>query len=162
MKKLDRIDRHLLALLQQDARLTSHQLAERVGLSPSPCARRIRRLEQQRLIQRYRAELDRERLGLGLTVFVHVKLSRHQDALVEAFEAAVADMPEVIECHTVSGAFDYLLQIVSADLKGYERWVRQLQTLPMVNTVDSSFAIRAVKRAGALNLRNARPTDNDS
>ncbi|MGQ7248041.1 Lrp/AsnC family transcriptional regulator [Halomonas sp. V046] len=156
MATLDRIDRQLLDALQQDARLTSHELAERVGLSASPCARRIRRLEASGLIRRYRAELDRERLGLGLTIFVHVKLSRHQDALVEEFERAVAAMPEVIECHTVSGAFDYLLQIASPDLQGYERWVRRLQTLPMVNTVDSSFALRAVKRAGPLDLRQAR------
>ncbi|WP_043512224.1 Lrp/AsnC family transcriptional regulator [Halomonas sp. BC04] len=150
--KLDRIDRLLLEALQQDARLTTAELAERVNLSPSPCARRIRRLEQDNLITRYRAELDKERLGLDLTIFVQVRLSQHQDSLVEQFEAAVSEMPEVINCHTISGAFDYLLQVVTADLSGYERWVRRLQKLPMVNSVDSSFAIRAVKENGALPL----------
>lgn len=150
--KLDRIDRMLLEALQQDARLTTAELAERVNLSPSPCARRIRRLEQDGLITRYRAELDREHLGLDVTIFVQVRLSQHQDALVEQFEAAVREMPDVINCHTISGAFDYLLQVVTADLRGYEQWVRRLQKLPMVNSVDSSFAIRAVKENGALPL----------
>ena len=147
---LDRIDRRLLNALQQDARLTTAELADQAGLSASPCARRIRRLEQMGVIARYRAQLDREKLGLGITIFVHVRLNQHQDALVETFEEAVREMPEVINCHTVSGAFDYLLQVVSADLPGYEQWVRRLQKLPMVNTVDSSFAIRTVKELGSL------------
>ncbi|RTR02436.1 Lrp/AsnC family transcriptional regulator [Halomonas nitroreducens] len=149
---LDRIDRRLLDALQRDARLTSVQLAERVGLSPSPCARRIRRLEQQGWISHYRAVLDKSCLGLGITIFVQVRLSQHQDVLVERFEAAVRDMAEVIDCHTVSGAFDYLLHVVTHDLPAYERWVRRLQKLPMINTVDSSFAIRAVKDDGPLDL----------
>lgn len=149
---LDRIDRQLLMALQEDARLTTAQLAERVGLSPSPCARRIRRFEHDQIITRYRAQLDANKLGLGITVFVHVRLNQHQDALVERFELAVGDMDEVINCHTVSGSFDYLLQVVSADLAHYEQWVRRLQKLPMVNTVDSSFAIRAVKTSGPLPL----------
>ncbi|MCG6659246.1 Lrp/AsnC family transcriptional regulator [Halomonas campisalis] len=149
---LDRIDRQLLDALQRDARLTTTELAERVSLTPSPCARRIRRLEQEGLIAQYRAVLDKEKLGLGISIFVQVRLSQHQDTLVEQFEAAVRAMPEVINCHTVSGAFDYLLQVVSADLRGYEQWVRRLQKLPMVNTLDSSFAIRAVKENGPLPL----------
>ena len=149
---LDRIDRQLLDALQRDARLTTAELAERVSLTPSPCARRIRRLEQEGLVTHYRAVVDKDKLGLGITIFVQVRLSQHQDSLVEQFETAVRDMPEVINCHTVSGAFDYLLQVVSADLRGYEQWVRRLQKLPMVNTVDSSFAIRAVKENGPLPL----------
>lgn len=149
---LDRTDRQLLDALQRDARLTTAELAERVSLTPSPCARRIRRLEQEGLIAHYRAVLDKDKLGLDITIFVQVRLSQHQDSLVEQFEAAVRGMPEVINCHTVSGAFDYLLQVVSADLRGYEQWVRRLQKLPMVNTVDSSFAIRAVKESGPLPL----------
>lgn len=149
-EKLDRIDRRLLDCLQQDARLTTAQLAERVGLSPSPCARRIRRLEQDGLIEGYRAQLNRQRLNLGITIFVHVRLSQHQDKLVETFEDTVRNMAEVINCHTVSGPFDYLLQVVTPDLPGYEQWVRRLQKLPNVNTVDSSFAIRPVKEQGPL------------
>lgn len=147
---LDRIDRRLLDELQRDARLTTAELAERVGLSASPCARRIRRLEEAGFIRGYRARLDRDRLGLGITIFVHVRLNQHQDKLVEAFEETVRGMAEVINCHTVSGAFDYLLQVVAADLPGYEQWVRRLQKLPTVNTIDSSFAIRPVKEQGPL------------
>lgn len=147
---LDRIDRRLLDALQKDARLTSAQLAERVGLSPSPCARRIRRLEDEGFIEGYRAQLNRDRLDLGITIFVHIRLSQHQDTLVDAFEDTVRNMAEVINCHTVSGAFDYLLQVVTHDLPGYEQWVRRLQKLPNVNTIDSSFAIRPVKEQGPL------------
>ncbi|MHA6966064.1 Lrp/AsnC ligand binding domain-containing protein [Zobellella denitrificans] len=83
---------------------------------------------------------------------MQVRLSQHRDALVDQFEQAVRDMPEVINCHTVSGAFDYLLQVVSADLQCFEQWVRRLQKLPMIQTVDSSFAIRTVKENGPLPL----------
>ncbi len=148
--KLDRIDRRLLDALQQDARLTTQQLAERVGLSASPCARRIRRLEQEGVIEGYRAHLNRDLLDLGITIFVHVRLNQHQDKLVESFEETVRNMAEVINCHTVSGSFDYLLQVVTPDLSGYEQWVRRLQKLPNIHTIDSSFAIRAVKDQGPL------------
>jgi len=147
---LDRIDRGLLDAVQRDARLTTAELAERVGLSASPCARRLRRLEDDGYISGYRAQLNRQRLNLGITIFVQVRLNQHQDTLVEAFEEILRGMPEVIDCHTVSGSFDYLLQVVTADLPGYERWVRRLQTSPAVNTIDSSFAIRAVKQQGPL------------
>lgn len=153
---LDRIDRLLLDALQRDARLTTAELAERVNLSPSPCARRVRRLERDGLIAHYRAGLDRDKLGLGITIFVQVRLSQHRDGPVEQFETAVQQMPEVISCHTVSGAVDYLLQVVIPDLSRYEQWVRRLQKLAMVNTVDSSFAIRTVKENGPLNLMEPR------
>lgn len=152
MQPLDRIDQQILHWLQRDGQLTAQELADKVGLSPSPCARRIRRLQQEGWIVRYRAELSREQLGLDITVFVHVRLSQHQDAIIEQFEQTVSDMAEVISCHTVSGAFDYLLQVVSKDLRHYESWVRRLQKLPNVNTIDSSFAIRQVKAGGPLPL----------
>jgi DNA-binding Lrp family transcriptional regulator len=152
MKLLDRIDRRLLDLLQHNGQLTAHELADKVDLSPSPCARRIRRLQQEGWIQRYRAELSREKLQLDITVFVHVRLNQHQDAVIEQFEQTVKDMAQVVSCHTVSGAFDYLLQVVARDLRDYESWVRRLQKLPNVNTIDSSFAIREVKAGGPLPL----------
>ncbi|WP_111414697.1 Lrp/AsnC family transcriptional regulator [Billgrantia lactosivorans] len=150
--KLDRIDRMLLEALQQDARLTTAELAELVNLSPSPCARRIRRLEQAGMITRYRAELDKARLGLTIQVYVQVKLDQHQQERVEEFEARVRDMPEVIQCHSVSGHFDYLLQVITTDMDAFEQWLRQFRELPMVSTVDSSFSIRAVKENGSLPL----------
>lgn len=150
--KLDRIDRMLLESLQQDARLTTAELAELVNLSPSPCARRIRRLEQAGLITRYRAELDKTRLGLMITLFVQVQLKEHQQEQVEEFEQAVHSMPEVVQCHGVSGHFDYLLQVVTTDINAVEQWLRRFRQLRMVSAVDSSFAMRVVKENGPLPL----------
>ncbi|WP_340162877.1 winged helix-turn-helix transcriptional regulator [Billgrantia tianxiuensis] len=150
--KLDRIDRMLLEALQQDARLTTAELAELVNLSPSPCARRIRRLEQAGLITRYRAELDKARLGLMVTIFVQVRLSQHLQAQVEEFEQSVSHMPEVVQCHSVSGHFDYLLQVITADIQAFEQWLRHFRQLKTISTVDSSFAIRTVKENGPLPL----------
>ncbi|WP_104201655.1 Lrp/AsnC family transcriptional regulator [Billgrantia saliphila] len=149
--KLDRIDRMLLEALQQDARLTTAELAELVNLSPSPCARRIRRLEQAGLITRYRAELDKDMLELSLTAFVRVRLD-HQAHASEAFESAIRDQPEVIHCHALSGAFDYQLQVITGDFRSFEAWLRWLQQLSMVVSVDSSFALRTVKENGPLPL----------
>lgn len=153
--KLDRIDRQLLSLLQKDARATAAELAEKVGLSSSPCARRIRQLEQSGLITGLHARLDREKLGLSITVFVHVRLSQHQEPVVVSFEKAVETMSEVISCYTVSGSFDYLLHVVVKDLVAYENWVKRLQRLSMVNTIDSSFAIRAVKEFAPLDVQSS-------
>lgn len=151
--KLDRIDRMLLEALQQDARLTTAELAELVNLSPSPCARRIRRLEQAGLITRYRAELDKTLLELAVTSFVQVRLDQHQREQVEHFEQAVRDMPEVIQCHSVSGHFDYLLQVITSDIDAFEHWLRHFRQLTAVNTVDSNFSIRTIKENGALPIQ---------
>ncbi|MCE8013734.1 Lrp/AsnC family transcriptional regulator [Billgrantia desiderata] len=151
--KIDRIDRMLLEALQQDARLTTAELAELVNLSPSPCARRIRRLEQAGLITRYRAELDKTLLDLAVTSFVQVRLDQHQWEQVEHFEHAVGGMPEVIQCHSVSGHFDYLLQVITTDIDTFEHWLRQFRQLPAVSAVDSSFSIRTIKENGALPIQ---------
>ncbi|WP_411992553.1 Lrp/AsnC family transcriptional regulator [Agarivorans sp. DSG3-1] len=147
---MNNVDKELLYLIQRDSRITTAELADKVGLSPSPVARRIRLLEDQGFIEGYRAHLSKSKLGLNITTFVHVRLKEHQDAPVMAFESAVSDMAAVVSCHTVSGAFDYLLQVLTADLVAYEQWVRELQRLPMVSQVDSSFAIREVKNQQAL------------
>jgi len=119
--ELDAIDRRILAELQADGRLTNLELADRVGLSPSPCIRRLRRLERDQVIEGYRATLDRAKLGLGLTIYVGVKVERHHDAEAAAFEDAVRALKPVISCHLVSGEADFLLQIVVPDLAAYER-----------------------------------------
>ena len=150
--KLDRIDRVLLDALQQDARLTTAELAEQVSLSPSPCARRIRRLEQAGLITRYRAELDKTLLGLTVTLFIQVRLESYQRQQLEEFEDAVRNMPEVIQCHSISGQYDYLLQVITADIGGFERWLHQFRQLQAVNSVDSTLAIRTLKEQGPLPL----------
>lgn len=142
---MDRTDLRILQLLQADGRLSTVELADKVGLSPSPCARRLKRLEDQGTISGYRAILDRNQLALSTTVFVSVRLSHHQEEVVQAFENAMMTMSEVISCHVVSGAFDYLLEVVARDLSDYEGLVRKLRVLPMVHDINSSFAIRTVK-----------------
>lgn len=108
--KLDAIDRRILVALQRDARLTNVELADEVGLSPSPCLRRVRMLEDAGVITGYHAELAREEVGLGLTVFVGIKVERHHDNEASAFREAVLQLPEVVSCHLVSGETDFLLQ----------------------------------------------------
>jgi Lrp/AsnC family transcriptional regulator, leucine-responsive regulatory protein len=150
---LDAIDRRILAELQADGRLTNVELADRVGLSPSPCIRRLRRLERDGVIEGYRATLDRAKLGLGLTIYVGVKVERHHDAEAVAFEHAVRALKEVISCHLVSGEADFLLQIAVPDLAAYERLLLgALLKLPGVKDIRSSFAIRTVKSAAPLPL----------
>jgi Lrp/AsnC family leucine-responsive transcriptional regulator len=150
---LDRVDRRLLEVLQRDGRVSNVALAERVHLSPSPCLRRLKALEHDGVIEGYRAVLDREAVGLGLTVFVEIKVEGHSDRLAEAIEEAVAKMPEVVACHIVSGAADFLLEVVVPDLRGYEGFLLgSLLKLPAVTDVRSNFAIRTVKAPGPLPL----------
>ena len=148
--KVDKIDRRMLDLLQQDGRLTTAELADKVGLSPSPCARRLKRLEESGVIDGYQASLNRQAIGVGMTVFVEVSLSNHQASSIEDFESAVLDMEEVISCHVVSGAYDYLLEVVSRDLIGYESFTRKLQRLENVKDIHTHLAIRQVKAASAM------------
>jgi Lrp/AsnC family transcriptional regulator, leucine-responsive regulatory protein len=150
---LDSVDRRLLEVLQRDGRVSNVALAERVHLSPSPCLRRLRALEHDGVIEGYRAVLDREAVGLGLTVFVEIKVEGHSDRLAEAIEKAVAKMPEVVACHIVSGAADFLLEVVVPDLRAYERLLLgSLLKLPSVADVRSNFAIRTVKGPSPLPL----------
>lgn len=121
--KLDAYDRKILAALQRDGRLSNVQLAQEIGLSPSPCLRRVRMLEDVGVIRGYQATLDRDEVGLGLTVFVGVKVERHNDAEAEAFRQAVLQLPEVISAFLVSGESDFLLQVVVPDLRGYDRFL---------------------------------------
>ncbi|MFD2176147.1 Lrp/AsnC family transcriptional regulator [Veronia pacifica] len=147
---MDRIDRQLLALMQKDARLTTAELADMVGLSPSPCARRIKRLEKENIIDGYHAALSREKVGIAMTMFVEVSLNNHQVTSVDDFEQAISDMPEVVSCHVVSGTYDYLLEVVSKDLLGYEQFTRKLQCLQTVKDIHTQLAIRKVKDRGVL------------
>jgi Lrp/AsnC family transcriptional regulator, leucine-responsive regulatory protein len=151
--ELDAIDGRILAALQADGRLSNLQLADRVGLSASPCLRRVRRLERDGYIEGYRAMLARERIGLGLTVFLGVKIDGHANARAVSFEDAVVAMPEVIACHMVSGESDYLLEVVVADIAHYQRFlVGRLFDMPIVREVRSNFAIQTLKAAAPLPL----------
>ncbi len=142
---LDRIDRSILRLLQADGRLSNAQLAEQVSLSPSACLRRLQRLEDDGVIQGYRADLSAHAIGRPTTVFIEVTLANQGTAALDAFERAVAACPDVLECHLMSGDFDYLLRVAVADLADYERLHRsQLAALPHVARVRTAFAMRAV------------------
>ena len=161
ISNLDAIDCRIVAALQADGRLTNLELAERVGLSPSPCLRRVKRLERDGYIENYRAVLQRNRLGLSLTVFVGVKIGGHANVEAEKFQAAVVAMPEVVACHLVSGEADYLLEVVVPDLERYQQFlVGKLLALPIVREVRSNIAIQTLKAGAPLPLDHlgAKPT----
>ena len=150
---LDPIDCRIIAALQENGRLTNLELAERVGLSPSPCLRRVKRLEREGYIEGYRAILQRNRLGLGLTVFVGIKIGGHANVEAESFQEAVVAMPEVVACHLVSGEADYLLEVVVSDLAHYQRFlVGKMLALPIVREVRSNIAIQTLKAGAPLPL----------
>lgn len=156
---MDNIDKHILSLLQQDARQSTADIADKVGLSASPCARRIKRLEESGIIAHYRASLNKELIGVGMTVFVEVSLNNHQASSIDEFEFAVREMDEVISCHVVSGAYDYLLEVVSHDLAGYESFTRKLQRLENVKDIHTHLAIRQVKGESELPIFKSSSRD---
>lgn len=150
---LDRTDRRLLAALQDDARLTVAELAERVALSTSPCWRRVRRLEQAGYIEGYHAHLSAAKLGYGITAFVSVVMGSHTQDVARAFEAAVQEIPQVVACHNVSGEYDFLLEVVATDLAAYGEFARNvLQGLPGVRELHSSFSLMSIKARRRLPL----------
>lgn len=151
---MDKFDQHLLELLQQDGRLSTVELAERVGLSASPCARRLKKLEQQGVIEGYSALLNRQKVGIAMTVFVEVSLSNHQAQSIDKFESEIVEMKQVVSCHVVSGAYDYLLEVVSQDLNDYELFIRQLQCVENVKDIHTHMAMRQVKGRASLPILN--------
>jgi Lrp/AsnC family leucine-responsive transcriptional regulator len=152
---LDAIDRRIIAELQSDARLTNVELAQRIGLSPSPCLRRVKRLEDDQYIEGYRAMLRREQVGLAFSVFLSVKIDGHSNQRALKFEKAVVAMPEVVACHLVSGDADYLLEVVVPDLEHYQRFlVGKFLNLPIVREVRSNISIQTLKAGAALPLEH--------
>ncbi len=150
---MDAIDLKILRALQQDGRLTNNALAERVGLSPSPCLRRVRQLEKNGVIEGYTARIDREKYGLPITVFVSIRLSVHSEEAVTAFEDYIRDIDEILACYLMAGSDDYLLYVVSDSLKSYERFMRRtLNKIPNIASIESSFAFGIVKKQAALPL----------
>lgn len=149
--KLDRYDRIILQALQQDGRISNVVLARIVNLSESACLRRVRALEAKGLIERYVALLDQKQAGLAGNVFVHIALNREEQSELAAFEKAVQDLPEVMECYLMTGEFDYLLRVVVSDMADFERVHNEsLTRLPGVARVNSSFAIRTVRKTTEL------------
>ncbi|MBT9291482.1 Lrp/AsnC family transcriptional regulator [Prosthecodimorpha staleyi] len=154
MIALDGYDLRLLAALQTDGRLTNQELAERVHLSASQCSRRRQALEEAGVIRRYRAELDGERLGLGVTAFVNVQLSRHSEQNARRFRDVIADCDEVLEAHALTGDMDYLIKIAVRDLKSFADFVNSvLLAHETVAHVTSRIVIETLKSGGALPLK---------
>jgi DNA-binding Lrp family transcriptional regulator len=152
-KRLDPIDRKILAQLQRDGRMTMAELADSVGLSPSPCARRLRMLEEAGVIVRYVAVLDQVAVGLPVSVFVSVKLERQREQSLDRFAKAVSRWPEVLECYLMTGPRDYLLRVVVPDLAAYETFLKEkLTRLEGVGSIESSFALGQVKYTNVLPL----------
>ncbi|MCF6329007.1 MAG: Lrp/AsnC family transcriptional regulator [Henriciella sp.] len=148
---MDSKDRQILAQLQANGRLTNQELSERVNLSPSPCLRRVRIMEQAGVIRGYTALVDQKAWGLPVTVFIRIKLERHSDEAVQAFERAMLDMDEVMDCWLMTGRSDYQLRVIAADLDAYEAFVRgKLQPVPGIAAIDTSFAYGSVKRGQVL------------
>ncbi len=142
---LDRIDREILKTMQADARISNVDLADRVGLSPSPCARRVARLESAGIITRYATVIDQKAVGLPVSVFVSVTLERQVEGALESFEQTVLKRPEVMECYLMTGEADYLLRVVVADLDAYEQFLmRHLTKVPGIANIKSSFALKQV------------------
>lgn len=153
MDSLDATDATILTALQRDGRITNTELADHVGLSPSACLRRVRRLEEDGLIDHYAAILDTDAIGVPTSVFVEISMSSQRSETLDLFEAAILDTPEVIECHLMSGDADYLIKVQCADVAHYERIHRDhLAVLPGVTRLQTSFALRTVVATTVLSL----------
>ncbi len=151
--RLDAIDRKILRELQADARLTNSELAQRVGLSPSPCLRRLRMLEADGVIGRYVALVDQEKVGLPVSVFISIKLERQREEELDKFEHEILQYPEVLECYLMTGTRDFLLRVVAADLAAYERFLKEkLTRVDGVASIESSFALKQIKYSNVLPL----------
>ena len=146
MTQLDKTDRHILQLLQADARLTIQEIGQQINLSKTPVHERIKRLERERIITQYVTLIDKKRVGNGLTVYSQVTLDKQtRDTFVD-FDAAIRELPEVLECSRVSGTFDYLLKIVSRDMETYNRFYQeQLSVIPGALHISSFFVMAEIK-----------------
>ena len=151
---LDEIDRKIINALQRDGRMSMADLAAAVGLSPSPCARRVGLMEEAGIIARYVAVVDQKAVGLPVSVFVSIKLSSQREEALNAFARAIGMWPEVLECYLMTGPRDYLLRVVVADLSAYEQFLKQkLTRLDGIASIESSFALEQVKYTNVLPVR---------
>ncbi|WP_084587778.1 MULTISPECIES: Lrp/AsnC family transcriptional regulator [Devosia] len=151
--ELTAIDRKILRALQEDGRMTIQAIADRVGLSPSPCLRRIRQMERAEIITGYSAMVDQKAAGLPVSVFISIKLERQRARELDAFAAAISRWPEVMDAYLMTGQFDFLLRVVCADLETYEHFLREkLTQVEGVASIESSFSLGTVKVGRALPL----------
>ncbi|TNC50121.1 Lrp/AsnC family transcriptional regulator [Rubellimicrobium rubrum] len=145
-QRLDHIDRHILALLQAQGRMTNVELAARVGISPPPCLRRVRALEEAGYIRGYHADIDPQRLGFEVRAFAHVRLKSQAEPDLQAFEALAREWPYVRECHMLSGEVDFILKCAAPDLRAFQRFLTEALTpAPNVASVKTSLVIRSGK-----------------
>jgi Lrp/AsnC family transcriptional regulator, leucine-responsive regulatory protein len=152
---IDKTDQRILAALQRNGRLQNQELAKLVGLSPSPCLRRVRRLEKEGYIERYGAVLNRTRLGFGITAFLSIEIERNRKAETELLRDQIRKLPEVVACHIITGDADFLLEIVAADLAAFSQFVLAVvNKLPAIKAIRSSISLEAVKAAGPLPLES--------
>ncbi|MGE0350774.1 Lrp/AsnC family transcriptional regulator [Hydrogenophaga sp.] len=153
METLDKFDVAILQELQNDGRLTNAELAQRVGLSAAPCWRRVRALEKAGFITGYRAELNREKIGLGVLAFVRLDAERNSGDALDRMEKAIRDIPQIVACHYISGSGTFELQVVAPDLAEFSRFAREvLIHLPNVKDLHTSFSLGEVKSGSALPL----------
>lgn len=147
--RLDANDRRILRELSRNGRISNAELADKIGLSPSPCWQRTRRLEEEGYIEGYTVTLNREKMGVPETVLIEVTLDRHDDAILENFGRQMAAMPEVMEVWLVTGEYDYLLKVAVDGTRGYEEFLRKrLYRVPGIRNSRSSFALRCIKQTG--------------
>ncbi|MGJ8545957.1 MAG: Lrp/AsnC family transcriptional regulator [Sulfitobacter sp.] len=145
---MDSKDRQIIKELQKNGRLTNQDLAERVNLSPSPCLRRTRALEEQGVIKGYTAIVDEKAYGLPITALVRIRLESHAGAVVATFEKKVRETEQILDCYIITGTEDYLLRILVEDLQGYEEFVRgKLHNIPGIASIDTSFAYGVLKQS---------------
>src|ERR1700712_107006 len=149
-RRIDAIDRKILRVLQEDASLSVADIGERVGLSSTPCWKRVQRMEQEGIITGKVALVDQDKIGLGLSVFVSVESSDHSDAWLKTFAAAVSAMPEVIEFYRMAGDVDYVLRVVVADMRSYDIFYKKLISAVALKNVTSRFAMEKIKSVTAL------------
>lgn len=150
--ELDSIDLKILAALQEDARLTNVDLCEKVGLSPSPCLSRVKALEETGFISRYVTLLDPVLVGLGVSVFVQIRLEKQIESALVTFESTIATKPEVMECYLMTGTADYLLRVVVPNLQEFQKFIIDLSKIRGVGNIQSSIALKQVKYKTALPL----------
>lgn len=154
--ELDEIDRRILAALQKEGRLQNVELAKKVGLSPSPCLRRVKLLEENGIIERYVALLDAAKIGMGLTVFARVWLKGQDNETVNKFTSEIKKLSQVVECHLMAGDCDFLLRVVAADLDDYRRFqLEHLTRIEVVQSVKTEIPMQKIKLSSELPLRNA-------
>ncbi|KHJ65924.1 AsnC family transcriptional regulator [Pantoea rodasii] len=150
---LSKTDLNILELLQQDARITNQQLADTIGLSASPTWRKVRKLEEDQVIQGYRAVLNRRKIGLNVMVFVRVTIDSHSEAEARKFEAEVTALDNVVSCYSIGGDADFLLQVVSADMDAYAEFAMSvIRRLPGIKEMQSMFVLKEVKGMTGLPL----------